>query len=481
MKMKFRSACVPVAFCWIALLASCPPATAADESKRDVSLLTVDRIYNGSEFKSKSDSARWLKGGDYYTTLEPSADHKQRHDIVRHDPASGKTQVVVAAADLIPPGESTPLKIEEYAWSRDQSKLLVYTNSKRVWRRNTRGDYWLLDRASKQLRKLGGDAKPATLMFAKFSPNAQQVAFVRDGNIYVEDLFDHSVKCVTRAESSEVINGTTDWVYEEEFGLRDGFRWSPDGRRIAFWQLDTELVSEFVLVNYTAELYPQLTRFPYPKAGEINPAARIGTIAAGGGEITWAAFQGSPRDFYLARMEWASPNELIVQRVNRRQNGNDVMRVAAASGETDRLFLEEDEAWVDVRDDLHWIELGESFTWVSERDGWRRAYRIDGGGANQRPLSPLAKQVDQAVKKFHGDGGRISDFNKIFQCGAPRSWVQRTYGDASRTVDADQQIRRRHTSELQSRRNLVCRLLLEKKKKNDIPTLHEQDTRLLKD
>lgn len=350
--------------------------------------LTLDSIFVERDYAAaRFGPARWLDG-DSYATLEPSPEIPRANELVRYAAADGERVRIVSARELIPDFRDRPLFIEDYSFSADGRLLLIFTNSERVWRTNSRGDFWIFDLETRDLRQLGGSARESELMFAKFAPDSTRVAYVRNNDLYMEDLRTDVITRLTHDGSDKVVNGTFDWVYEEEFGLRDGFRWSPDGRRIAFWQLDTELVSEFVLVNYTAELYPQLTRFPYPKAGEINPAARIGTIAAGGGEITWAAFQGSPRDFYLARMEWASPNELIVQRVNRRQNGNDVMRVAAASGETDRLFLEEDEAWVDVRDDLHWIELGESFTWVSERDGWRRAYRIDGAGANQRPLSP---------------------------------------------------------------------------------------------
>src|SRR5439155_6219407 len=142
---------------------------------------------------------------------------------------------------LTPKGATAPLDVQDYSWSPDGRMLLVFTNTKPVWRLNTRGDYWVLDRKSGGLRQLGGrEAKPSTLMFAKFSPDGGRVAYVREHDLYVERLEGAApaITRLTRDGSPTRINGTFDWVYEEEFSLRDGFRWSPDGARIAYWQLD---------------------------------------------------------------------------------------------------------------------------------------------------------------------------------------------------------------------------------------------------
>ena len=120
-------------------------------------------------------------------------------------------------------------------------------------------------------------------MFAKFSPDATRVGYVRGNNIYVERLDDGKVTQLTTDGSETTINGTSDWVYEEEFGVRDGFRWSPDGKSIAYWQFDTTGVGIFSLINNTDTLYPVITRIPYPKAGTTNSAARVGVVSADGG------------------------------------------------------------------------------------------------------------------------------------------------------------------------------------------------------
>ena len=264
---------------------------------------------------------RWLEGESGYTTLEPSADPTGGRDIVRHDPKTAATDILVSRRAPRTARAHGPLGLDDYSFSADRSRLLIFTNSKRVWRTNTRGDYWVLDRTSHELYKLGGDAPPASLMHAKFSPDGSRVAFVRSNNIYVEDLHDHRIVRLTTSNSPDLINGTFDWVYEEEFGLRDGFRWSPDGNSIAYWQLDTTGVREFPLVNNTDSLYPRINPIKYPKVGETNAACRVGVVATGGGETRWMKIAGDPRNHYVAFMEWAGDSEKIVlQQFNRHQN-----------------------------------------------------------------------------------------------------------------------------------------------------------------
>ncbi len=354
---------------------------AVQESAADESLLTVERIYASGEFAARSFSARWAHDGRGYTVLEPSKSGGR--DIVLYEPATGKPEVLVPAAWLVPPGSLSPLDIQDYAFAQDWSKLLIYTNSKRVWRMNTRGDYWVLDRTSRQLWKLGGPgAMPASLMFAKFSPDGRFVAYVRERSIYVEDLEDRSIRVVAQASSEDIINGTFDWVYEEELGLRDGFRWSSDSKRIAYWQLDTSGVPRFPLVNNTDSFYPRIKWIPYPKVGQRNSACRVGVVELAGGKTVWMKVPGDARNHYIARMDWAdNSQQLLIQQLDRRQKNNRLMLADAATGRVDTILTESDEAWVDVHDELFWLERGKRFTWISERDGWRHLYlgsRSDG-------------------------------------------------------------------------------------------------------
>jgi dipeptidyl-peptidase-4 len=191
----------------ILALASCsaPPAPAAPA--REGGILTVDRIFGSREFSSEGYSVHWEPRGASYVTVD-------RSSLVRHDVSTGQSEVLIPAAELVPEGAPAPLPIESYEASADFSRLLIYTNSRRVWRQNTRGDYWVLDRRAHSLRKLGGDAPPSSLMFAKLSPSGRHAAYVREGSLYLEDREDRSIRCLARAEDPKIVNGTADWVYE---------------------------------------------------------------------------------------------------------------------------------------------------------------------------------------------------------------------------------------------------------------------------
>ncbi len=360
------------------------------EQEGDPSLLTLDRIYSSSEFRAERfGPARWLDGRSAYTTLERSKSKKDGRDIVMYDAETGTREILVPASRLIPEGEKESLSINNYIWSSDGKKLLIFTNTKRVWRQNTRGDYWVLDLSDWNLRKLGGDAEPSTLMFAKFSPDGKRVGYVIKHNIYVEDLRDHKIVQLTKDGSETIINGTFDWVYEEEFGLRDGWRWSPDGKWIAYWQLDAEGIKTFYLINNTDSLYPKLTPLQYPKVGETNSSSKIGVVSTEGGETRWFELDGDPRNHYIARMDWAaSSSEIIFQRLNRLQNTIWLMRGNIRNGKVRTVLIERDKAWVNVVNDLHWLDDGKSFTWVSERDGWTHLYLVSKDGDKVMCLTP---------------------------------------------------------------------------------------------
>jgi len=369
------------AFVLVLLLISLPVFSSAQDKPFDP-ILNLDRIYNSREFASERfGPARWLKDGSSYTTLEDSKDVPGGRDIVVYSAETGKRAVLVSASKLIPPARTSPLAIDNYEWSADGKKLLIFTNSRRVWRQATRGDYWILDLASGTLKKLGGKFEPSTLMFAKFSPDGLRAAYVVKNDIYAEDLASGRILRLTWDGSETLINGTFDWVYEEEFGLRDGFRWSPDGQSIAFWQIDSSGVKEFNLINNTDSLYPRLIPIKYPKPGETNSACRVGVVNAFGGAVKWIRPPGDPRNNYIARMDWAGNSiEVILQYLNRLQNTNNVMLGDIRSGEVRTIFTDRDEAWVDVVDDLSWVEKGARFVWTSERDGWRHVYFVSRRG-----------------------------------------------------------------------------------------------------
>jgi dipeptidyl-peptidase-4 len=382
-------------------LSLCAVATYAQQTatQTDPTKLTLDTVftYRGQPLNALN----WEADGKGFLVLEPSG-KGEAQDIVRYDAATGQKTILVGADKLVPAGASAPLVVEEFDISPDARTILLFTNAERVWRSNTRGDYWIFNLANGKLRKLGGGAPASSLMFAKFSPDSSRVGYVRGNNIYVENLADASNKQLTTDGTFHLINGTFDWVYEEELFCRDGWRWSPDGTRIAYWQLNSDGVKEFKLINDTEGLYPVITSFPYPKAGGTNSAARVGVISANGGNTTWFEVPGDPRNNYLPRMEWtANSDEVTIQQLNRLQNTDTLMIGEARTGKVRTVLVEKDDAWLDVgffdldwdkrglaRGDVEWIDGGKRFLWASERNGWHHVYSIARDGTDARDVTP---------------------------------------------------------------------------------------------
>jgi dipeptidyl-peptidase-4 len=352
-------------------------APAAGHAQQD--RLSVERIFGSGDFSLKGlPSVHWMNDGQRYTYVTEEG-------LVAEDAASGRKTVVVDGARLIPAGRTRPIEIEDYTWSDDEKKLLVYTESQPVWRQNTKGKYYVYDVASGRLQAVSGT--PGWQQFAKLSPDAGKVAFVRDNDLYVVDLASSRETRLTRDGSETLINGTFDWVYEEELGLQDGWRWSPDGQRIAFWQIDQSAVRTFTWLNDTDSAYSRPLQLRYPKAGAPNPTARIGVVEVSGGRTRWMD-TGADRSVYLARMDWAaSPDELVIQRLNRHQNRLDVMLADARTGQARVLFTDTDPAWVEVDDDLAFVNGGRQILWTSEKDGWNHLYLYNRDGTPARQLT----------------------------------------------------------------------------------------------
>jgi len=372
----------------IALLVGAP---AAHADQREAAAKLVARTMTNPDFQVKSfRGGAWLRNGDSYLALEPSATGSGS-DIVRYQTATGGREILVAADRLIPAGEKTPLAVESYRMSPGGHLALIFTNSKTVWRQNTRGDYWVLDLARGRLRKIGGDAPASSLMFAKFSPDNGKVGYVRGNNLYVEDLATGKTAQLTQDGCDTIINGTSDWVNEEEFDIRDGFEWRPDSRAIAFWQFNTSGVQNYTLIYDlglpkgeivtaipypSTGVYPQTLEYQYPLAGTPNSAVRVGVVSTAGGPVVWMQTAGDLHNSYIPAMGWADSGHVLLQHMNRLQNKNEFLLADAATGVLRIVFVDEDRAWVDVNHDVFWINQGREFLVLSERDGWRHLYRV---------------------------------------------------------------------------------------------------------
>ena len=350
--------------------------------------LSLEDIVAGKVLTTKSVGAmNWLKDGERYSRLETNAETGGT-DVVAYRAKDNAREVIIPSSMLVDKTTGKPIAVRSISWSADNKKVLIYNNTRRVWRYDTRGDYWVLNLETGALRQLGKERPEATLMFAKFSPDGTRVAYVSENNIYVEDVESGQVTQLTNDGSTRIVNGTFDWVYEEEFACRDGFRWSPDGKYIAYWQSDTEGTGVFDIINNVDSLYPTILHFPYPKAGTTNSAVKVGYVPAVGGATTWVNIPGDPRNNYIPRMDFIpESNELFIQQMNRQQNTNRVWIVAIGQSEPKNIFTDKDAAWLDTNDNIVWLKDNKYFTWESERDGWRHLYRVSRDGQEIVPVT----------------------------------------------------------------------------------------------
>ncbi|MDP4747962.1 MAG: S9 family peptidase [Algoriphagus sp.] len=335
-------------------------------------------------FTAFAQDIKWDKNGDTFYAVV-------KNEIFQHSLPNTVGEKLISSAQLSPKGQA-PLSITDFAFSADGQKVLIYTNTKSVWRLQTQGDYWVYELATEKLTQVGEELPESSLRFAKFSPDASKVAFVSEFNLYVQDLTSGQISMLTADGTRKLINGTFDWAYEEEFACRDGFQWSPDGTRISFWQIDANQIRDYYMINTTDSIYSQIIPVEYPKVGESPSPARIGIIELASKKLTWLNIPGDPQQHYLPRMEWNSPEFLLVQQLNRKQNHSKILGVNVTTNVANLIFEEQDETWIDVlsswentygltyRHEFKWINGGKEFLWFSEKDGWRHLYRIDLSG-----------------------------------------------------------------------------------------------------
>jgi len=337
---------------------------------------------------SHGQGIRWEASGNSYLRVEDN-------QLVRYTLPANTRTTIISKADLTPAGVNGSIVIRNYAFSEDQTKLLIYTNTKQVWRLDTRGDYWVLDLTTKKLQQIGKNRQRSSLMFAKLSPDGTKAAYVSEQNLYVEDLKSGEIKALTKDGSRKLINGTFDWAYEEEFACRDGFQWSPDSEHVAYWQIDANQIRDFYMINNTDSVYSRIIPVEYPKVGESPSPAKIGVVNINTGKTTWLEIPGDAAQHYLPRMEWHSVNTLFVQQLNRKQNESKLFSCETNTGKATLLYTEKDEAWIDVisawenvyaldfRHKFKWINKHNEFLWFSEKDGWRHVYRISKDGTKE--------------------------------------------------------------------------------------------------
>jgi len=345
----------------------------AQEGKKDYSLEDI--------FKKGTFSARGVRGlrsmqdGKTYLSVETDPQTKLRY-VAKNNYSDGKlNSILFRESDLIYKGDTLPVSID---FNSDETKVLIPVGEEQIYRRSSKANYFVFDLKSKQITEVSSRGKQ---LFPTFSPDGSMVAFVRDNNLFIKNLSSGEEKQITLdGKNNEIINGRSDWVYEEEFSFAQAFYWSPDGKHIAYYKFNETEVPEYSMTMFEG-LYPYDYRYKYPKAGEKNSVVSIHIYTLENG-ATKSVEIGSEKDQYIPRIRWTqNANSLCVLRMNRHQNKLDYLLADAASGNSRVMMTEEDKYYIDIeKEQLTFLANGKQFINASERDGYNHLYLYDMNG-----------------------------------------------------------------------------------------------------
>jgi dipeptidyl-peptidase-4 len=334
--------------------------------------ITVEEIYTGA-FKTKGmDALQSLSKTNQYTVLNGSS-------VDLYDFATRQK-----VATLINAKDHAALDgIDSYTFSGDEKMMLIANNSNPIYRHSFTADYFLYDIGSKQLTKLFEAAQEPVI-----SPDNKKIAYVKDNNLYLYDIASKTSSAVTSdGRKNSIINGITDWVYEEEFAFVRAYDWSADGKKIAFIRFDESAVPEFSMSIFHKDLYPKTETFKYPKAGEKNALVTLHLYDVASGKMKEVPLSNYT-DFYIPRIKWTNDaNVLSAQVLNRHQNNLDLLFIDANAATPRVVLNEKDKAYVDITDNLTFLK-DNSFIWTSEKDGYNHIYHYDKNG---KPKSQVTK------------------------------------------------------------------------------------------
>ena len=339
--------------------------------------ISLDDIFKNGTFRSKSVyGLRSLNDGKNYTTLNKGK------IIVKYSYKTGKVVDTLFNLDNF----KVDFKyLNSYKFSADESKILISANANYIYRRSFVADYYIFNLESKKFIPISenGGQRLATL-----SPDGSKIAFVRDNNIFIKDFITNTEKQITSdGKYNHIINGSTDWVYEEEFALTQGFQWSPKGDKIAFYKSDESKVKQFNMTMFERKLYPENYTFKYPKAGETNSIVSI-HVYNSNTEKTSNMNIGEETDQYIPRIKWTRDNNILgIIRMNRLQNKVEILLANASTGESKNIYTETNKYYIRQIDDNYFTTLsdGKRFIINSEKDGYNHLYlyNINGKLINQ--------------------------------------------------------------------------------------------------
>lgn len=378
-----------------AFLLVCFYSLSSQESANKITLedILVKNIFNPRGIQGLVS----MNDGVHYTVRESDAINLYRYD------DGVLIQTILNKENLIPKGAETPLRINSYVFSTDERKILIATNTSSIYRHSSQSDYYVFNRDDQMLYQVSTNGKQ---QLADFSPDGNLVAFVRDNNLYLSDYRNGiETQITTDGLERHIINGTTDWVYEEEFSITKGFYWSPDGRRIAFMRFDESRVKEYWITNY-GSIYPDHQKFKYPKAGEDNSIVTIHVYDLDTGNIIEIE-TGNDTNIYIPRIQWTTdPLKLSIQRLNRHQNHLEILLADVRTGKTHPIYSEENKYYIEITNDLTFLKDGTRFIISNETSGFNHLYLYSINGKLIRPLT----SGDWDVTAFYGidpDEGKI--------------------------------------------------------------------------
>ena len=341
--------------------------------------ITLEDIWSSYTFNPQGVSGfNFLRDGRSYARLEKNA-------VVVYDITTGQATDTLVNGDLLPTDRGFSGNIDSYTLSDDEQQLIISSETEQLFRRSSESYFFVYDRKSEQLTPVYPEGK---VRLATLDPTGKRVAFVYANNVYVRDLAGGELTQVTDdGETNAIINGATDWVYEEEFGFSKALYWNTDGQRLAFLKFDERAVPEFTYTNFYGEMYPDYETFKYPKVGEENSTVSLHVYNLDGGTTTdLLTVNGDDSGdwHYLPRVMWTlDADALAAERMNRHQNHLELLRFDLETGEQRTLLEEENKYYVDVTDNLTFLEDG--FIWTSEQDGFNQIYYygMDGGEPQQ--------------------------------------------------------------------------------------------------
>lgn len=368
---KTLQLCIALVFC-----------ASVSVSAQELKPIEFDHIFDESFSPTTINNVRWMNDGRFYSASDGQT-------ITRFNITNGESEVIFDGSNV------NNLQVQGYEFSADENLILIETDVEQLWRRSTKANYFIYNRSENSIQKLTQSEEKQ--QYAQLNSEGNRAAFVQNSNLFWVDLTTGEQFQITEdGEFNSIINGAADWVYEEEFGFAKAWFWSPRGDKIAFYRFDESNVKQFTMETW-GELYPEEVRFKYPKAGEENAVVSIHVFDIETGEITMMDI-GDETDQYIPRINWTKNNNLLaIRRMNRLQNKEELLFADVSNGETEVILTEESETWLDVHDDLMFLNNGKQFITTSSRTGYNHVYLYKMDGEEIRQITKGEYDVTEII------------------------------------------------------------------------------------